>query len=313
MVDEPLPAPRRAGPLAAVIEGLLVKDPAGRTRADVAEEELRALAGGRTPTRAVTAPPLPDAPTTAALHQPAEPRTPSGAFGPPVTAVSSPADAGDGSRRRRPAYALIAGVAALALTVGGLTYALTDRDDGGSRNDDGPGTAGPAVGGAGAASSGSARPSGAGATGPASGGSSEASAPAGGRSASAPPAQSVKVTLSGRHTHYTGACPPPRTQAPSFTAAFTVGRLPADVEYRWVTETGEVTDGSWKTLSFPEGGGRTRDTTVVATTYDAGGEFADSIGVEVRSPVRTATAPVAFTITCATETPTDGASASASP
>jgi hypothetical protein len=121
------------------------------------------------------------------------------------------------------------------------------------------------------------------------------------------------VTVSGRHTDYTGACPPPGAQAPSFTATFTVGREPVDVQYRWVTETGEVTDKSWKTLSFPAGGGRTRQTTVVATTYDTSGEFANRISVEVRSPVRTTSEAVPFTITCATETPSDGASASASP
>jgi len=51
---------------------------------------------------------------------------------------------------------------------------------------------------------------------------------------------------------------------------------------------------------------------VVATTYDTSGEFANSIAVEVRSPVRVTSNSVAFTITCVTETPTDGASASVS-
>jgi len=120
------------------------------------------------------------------------------------------------------------------------------------------------------------------------------------------------VTLSGHHTDYRGSCPPPAAQAPSFTATFTVGRVPVDVEYRWVTKTGEVTDPGWKTLSFPANGGRTQQKTVVATTYDTSGEFANSISVEVRSPVRVTSDSVPFTITCVTETPTDGASASVS-
>ncbi|MEW2163107.1 serine/threonine-protein kinase [Streptomyces sp. NPDC007084] len=318
IVDEPLPAPRRAGPLAPVIEGLLAKDPAGRARADAAEEELRAIAGGgRTPTRTVGPPPPADTPTIGVFHQPPpEARTPSGSFGPPpAVTASAAAPAPEPNRRRRAAFALIAGVAALALAVGGLTYALTNRGGGEEGNSGrGSGGAGGAVGGA---SDGGASRSGAGAGSPSPGGSSSASAPGaggtGGGAATTRPAQSVRVTVVGQHTHYAGVCPPPGAEAPSFTATFTVGRVPVDVEYRWVTETGEVTDKSWKTLSFPAGGGRTRQTTVVATTYDTSGEFANSIRVEVRGPVHAASARVPFTITCATETPSDEASASASP
>jgi hypothetical protein len=120
------------------------------------------------------------------------------------------------------------------------------------------------------------------------------------------------VTVAGHHTDYKGVCPPPGTEAPSFTVTFTVGRVPVDVAYRWVTKTGDVTDPNWKTLSFPAGGGRTQQKTVVATTYDTSGEFANAISVEVRSPVRATSNSVPFSITCATETPTDGASASVS-
>lgn len=317
IVDEPLPAPRRAGPLTPVIEGLLAKDPAERTSAAAAEAELRAVAeGGRTPTRAVGPLPPSDTPTIAAFHQPSPgPPTPSGGFGPPPVTASSTAPTAEPHRRRPAAFVLVAGVAALALAVGGLTYALSDHGGGNSGTGGTEGQSTTDGGGSGdsGASDGGTRPSGSDAYSPTASGSSAASAPTGGGATTAPPAQSVRVTVSGRHTDYTGACPPPGTEAPSFTATFTVGRVPVDVQYRWVTETGEVTDKSWKTLSFPAGGGRTRQATVVATTYDTSGEFANRISVEVRSPVRTTSDAVPFTITCATETPSDGASASASP
>src|SRR3954447_11419270 len=49
IVDEPLPPPRRAGPLTPVIEGLLRKDPAERLSAERAEQDLRLVGAGGTP------------------------------------------------------------------------------------------------------------------------------------------------------------------------------------------------------------------------------------------------------------------------
>ncbi|MGW0375292.1 serine/threonine-protein kinase, partial [Streptomyces coeruleorubidus] len=46
IVDEELPPPRRAGPLAPVIEGLLRKDPAQRLPAGQAEQDLRVIGAG---------------------------------------------------------------------------------------------------------------------------------------------------------------------------------------------------------------------------------------------------------------------------
>jgi hypothetical protein len=122
----------------------------------------------------------------------------------------------------------------------------------------------------------------------------------------------VRVSVAGSHTEYAGTCPPPSAQAPAFTATFTVGRLPAQVSYRWVTEDGSVSDPGWKTLSFPEGGGNSKQDTVIVTTDDDSGTFENEISVEVRSPVRTTSDSVPFSVTCETETPTGGASPSPS-
>ncbi|MFH8392683.1 serine/threonine-protein kinase [Streptomyces sp. NPDC018036] len=314
IVDEPLPAPRRAGPLGPVIEGLLAKDPAERTSAEAAERELRVVAaGGTAPTRPLGAVARSsEAPTIGAFGPPASSSpTPPQGFGPaPATVPSAPPAAGP-DRNRRAAVALIAGLVALALALGGLTYALLDQHKGNSGNTG----RGSSSGGTGTTDGGTAsgnRTSDSATAGATGGRSPSSSAPGSGSSTSAPPAQSVRVTVEGHNTHYTGSCPPSSAQAPSFTVTFTVGRVPVDVAYRWVTQTGEVTDPSWKTLSFPAGGGRTQQRTVVATTYDTSGEFANSIGVEVRSPVRVTSNSVPFVITCTTETPTDGASASVS-
>jgi serine/threonine protein kinase len=312
IVDEPLPVPRRAGQLAPVIEGLLAKDPAERTGAESAEHQLRVVAaGGTAPTRPMGAVPLgSDAPTIGAFNQPspASPTPPQG-FGPPPPTMTAATSTAEPDRNRRAAVALIAGLVALALALGGLTYALLNRDNGNTGNSGQGNRTGSTTGSGGTSGGHRSESATAGATG---GGSPSNSASGDSGSTSAPPAQSVQVTVSGHHTDYKGTCPPPGTEAPSFTVTFTVRRVPVDVEYRWVTQTGHVTDPSWKTLSFPAGGGRTQQKTVVATTYDASGEFANAISVEVRSPVRTTSNSVPFTITCATETPTDGASASVS-
>ncbi|WP_329298818.1 protein kinase [Streptomyces sp. NBC_00659] len=313
IVDEPLPPTRRAGPLAPVIEGLLAKDPAERTSAGSAEHELRVVAaGGSAPTRPMGAGTRSsEAPTIGAFGLPApSSATPPQGFGPPPATLPSATPAPEPDRNRRAAVAIIAGLVALALALGGLTYALLNQDNGdGGNTGRGNSSSGGTTDGGGTSGGQKSENATAGATG---GESPSSSAPAGGSSTTAPPAQSVHVTLSGHHSDYRGSCPPPAAQAPSFTATFTVGRVPVDVEYRWVTKTGEVTDPGWKTLSFPANGGRTQQKTVVATTYDTSGEFANSISVEVRSPVRVTSDSVPFTITCVTETPTDGASASVS-
>ncbi|MFG2476918.1 serine/threonine-protein kinase [Streptomyces fagopyri] len=321
IVDEPLPPPRRAGPLAPVIEGLLKKDPAERTSAAQAESDLRIIGAGGSP---ASGPPVSSSrtPTVSAFPQPAPgpPRpdhntpyahgpTPGYPSFPPVT--DSPTST-EPVRNRRAAVAVIAGVAALALALGGLTYALMNHGSGGgdgTTSSSGKDTGGSTDKGAGGGSS----PSGSSTSGATTPGDASPATSSPGERTSTPPAQSVRVTVVGAHTEYSGTCPPPEAQAPVFTATFTVGRVPARVEYRWVTETGQVSDPGWKTLSFPAGDGRTAQRSVVVTTYDASGTYRNAIGVEVRSPVHTTSDSVPFSVTCVTETPSDGASASASP
>jgi hypothetical protein len=191
----------------------------------------------------------------------------------------------------------VAGLAALA--IGGLTYGLLDRDGG-----DGGGSAGAATSSRGAPG-----------TSPAptpseeeTGGAEPSPAPGRSTRSSSPAPQSVTVTVAGAHTRYAGSCPPPDGEAPVFTATFTVGRLPAEVDYRWVTRDGEATDPGWRTLSLPAGGGRTGRDRVVVTAHAERGTYENAIGVEVRSPVRLTSDAVAFSVTCVEETPSDGAS-----
>ncbi|MFF3463459.1 serine/threonine-protein kinase [Streptomyces sp. NPDC001984] len=302
VVDEELPPPLRAGPLAPVIEGLLRKDPAERLRGDVAERDLRLVAaGGALRAGTVLASSPYTARTVAAQPQQLSPTPPL----PLPTRAAVPPETAPQERNRRAAVVLVAGLVAVALALAGLTYALLNRENG--RGDGG--------------SYGSTRATG-GASSPAASQTTEsntASQPAapGTTEASSQAAQTVHVTLTGVHTDYSGTCPPPDAQAPAFTATFTVGRVPERVEYRWVLRDGSVSDPGWKTLSFPAGGGKSQQDKVTVTTYSTGGTVENAVSVEVRSPVRTTSDTVPFSVTCATtetptETPTDGASASPS-
>jgi len=304
IVDEELPTPRLAGPLTPVIEGLLRKDPAERLTAEQAEQDLRLVAAGGAP-RAATAPTTPYTPTMAGYPQDSfshqESRTPPQpvqGFGPPPTSYSTPTAADEPHRNRRAAAVIIAGVIALALAVGGLTYALLNQDNG-DNTDAGKGTSTPK-----SQPSDGTSPSASSETTAA----SETPSPSASKSSSAP--QSVQVSVAGANTQYSGSCPPSNTKAPTFTASFTVGKLPAEVSYRWVLKNGSVSDPGWKTLSFPSGGGKTKQDRVFLTTYSNSGTFTNEISVEVRTPVKTTSNSVPFSVTCLTETPSDGASAS---
>ncbi|MFB7463543.1 serine/threonine-protein kinase [Streptomyces sp. NPDC056224] len=201
IVGEPLPEPRRAGPLAPVLRALMAKEPESRPTADQARAMLRQVAAGSTvpappvpaapahvPTPApVSAQPAPTAPSAAASSAPA----PAG-FGPPPayqqpqpqpfpqpphvgppppTAPTRHAGAAEGRPPRRSRTVIAAAAAAAVLAAGGVAYAVTDGYGG-----RGGGRAQAARPGAGAASD-SGRPS----TGGASGGAAapSASPPAG--------------------------------------------------------------------------------------------------------------------------------------
>ncbi|GHD36479.1 serine/threonine-protein kinase [Streptomyces galbus] len=302
IVDEELPAPRRAGPLAPVIEGLLRKDPAERLTAEAAERELRLVAAGGAPTRSGTvradalwAAPRPPAAGTG----PVRGQGPAAYTAPSVPVYADPADGEDDSRRdRRSAAVLIVGLLALALAVAGLTYAVLHGGDG-SR----PGGAAGPTGRTGPAPA-------TGATGRGHG-EEPSPSPSGTATGSGTP-QSVTVVVTGARTDYSGGCPPAAGRAPAFTATITVGRLPAEVDYRWVTGDGRVLEGGWRTLRFTEGGGRSRQDRVVVTTGVGDGTYRDAVKVEVRAPRRVTSNAVAFSVACETETPSDGASPSAS-
>lgn len=325
VVDEELPPPRNAGPMVTVIEGLLRKDPAARISAAEAEDGLRLVAAGGAP-RVET--PLPYMPTVTSQQQqqhqsalPVPPPAPEGQQ-PLVTTTS----AAPPTRSRRTVLVLTAGLIALALALGGLAYALINRDDGGggssSGSSSGGGDGGSDSGGSGGSDGGKSGGSntggsdgggsgngGGGSDGGSTGGGSTGGGGGNGGGTTTPAHQSVKVSVVGANTEYSGVCPPAAGQAPSFTATFTVGRVPVTVDYRWVTASGEPSDPGWKTLSFASGGGKTKQVHHTETVDgEPGSTHQNKISVEVRSPVKAASNSVSYSVTCEKETPTDGVS-----
>ncbi|MGW5739376.1 MULTISPECIES: serine/threonine-protein kinase [Streptomyces] len=325
VVDEELPPPRNAGPLYGVIEGLLRKDPATRISAADAENQLRLVAAGGTPQAAT---PLPYMPTvTSQQHQQApSPLPPPDGQEPVVTTTTTVPQ----KRSRRSVLVLTAGLVALVLALGGLVYALVNNDGGGENGNnsgasqgggsngggsgDGGSTGGKDGGGSDGGSDGGGSSDGGGGDGGSTGGGSDgggsggSTGGGGGNGGSTTrPAQSVKVTVVGTNTEYSGVCPP--ATSPSFTATFTVGRVPVTVDYRWVTKSGEPSDPGWKTLGFSSGGGKTKQVHHTETVAgEPGSTYQNQISVEVRGPVKANSNAVAYSVTCEKETPTGGAS-----
>ncbi|MGW1131784.1 serine/threonine-protein kinase [Streptomyces griseoluteus] len=279
VVDEPLPPPHRAGPLTPVVEGLLRKDPEERLPAEQAARDLRLIAAG-------------GAPTTRVAYVPPPPPT--------VLLPEGEPDPGPPAPERRAGAVLVIGVLALVLALAGLAYTLLQRDHG--QRNEGGGTPTATV-----TTTGEPRS-------PTPAGREPSPTKSSAPPSSSEPAQSVRVSLAGTHTRYQGSCPPPEAGSPVFTATFTVGRLPAEVRYRWKLKHGSFQGEEWRTLSFPEGGERTRQARVTVRTNDKDGTSENAISVEVREPERVTSDEVPFTVTCdrTTETPSDGASASSS-
>ncbi|MEU1375234.1 serine/threonine-protein kinase [Streptomyces triculaminicus] len=171
IVNEPLPEPRRAGPLTPVLRALMAKDPESRPTADQARAMLeRVAAGGTThpaptpiptPTPAPAPAPMPipmpapmpaPAPAVAppppgfgpaAPFPPPSPQPPHTGYPPPGPPHAPGADRG----RRRSRTLIAAAVAAVLLAGGGVTYALTGKDGGtkGGGAQAAPGSASPAA------------------------------------------------------------------------------------------------------------------------------------------------------------------------
>ncbi|MEU2740433.1 protein kinase [Streptomyces sp. NPDC007095] len=108
----------------------------------------------------------------------------------------------------------------------------------------------------------------------------------------------VRVTVTGSHTTYSGRCPPPSEQAPTFTATFSVDRLPAQFSYRWVSKDGSVTDPHWRTLVFSDDGGLSKQDTVSLSTWAEAGELESEIGVELKAPLHGKSNMVPLSLTC---------------
>ncbi|WP_414166943.1 serine/threonine-protein kinase [Streptoverticillium reticulum] len=127
IVQEPLPEPRRAGPLAPVLQALTAKEPGQRPTADQARRMLEQVAAGGVAGNAAPAP----APSRPATPTVVSAPAPGPGFGPaPVPQPSpTPPPPGDGVRRRR-RVVIAASAAAVVLAGGGVTYALAGGHDG---------------------------------------------------------------------------------------------------------------------------------------------------------------------------------------
>ncbi|MFJ1604630.1 protein kinase [Streptomyces sp. NPDC088253] len=186
------------------------------------------------------------------------------------------------ARRSRRSIALVAaGVALCVLALAGVGYALMNDGNGNGSGD--RQSAGNATAGTGSASKKA---------------ENATAASTGGDGQDASTTLGVKVTVTGSHTTYSGQCPPPSEQAPTFTATFSVDRLPAQFSYRWVSKDGSVTDPHWRTLVFSDDGGLSKQDTVSLTTWAEAGRLESEIGVELKAPLHGKSNLVPLSLTC---------------
>ncbi|MEU4211222.1 serine/threonine-protein kinase [Streptomyces sp. NPDC026206] len=295
VVDAELPPATRAGALSPVLEGLLRKDPARRLGAAEAERMLRTAAAGGAP----RATPGGYVPTVAAPQGAAHrdegpaPFTPprgnaAAAPGPGTPGPGTPAAGTPAPDRRRKRAAIAVGALVAALAVGAAVWALT----GGGGTDGGDSAAAGGSAGSGGKDAGAASKEGSGTAGASSSGSAAAG---------------VSVTISALRERYSGPCPPPERSAPAFKATVTVDRVPADVVYRWVTGSGGVTGGGWKSFRLGEGT-RSRVLNHTEAGHRASDPDQDWVALEVKSPRQLTSRRIAFTVSC-TGSGTNGGSA----
>lgn len=221
----------------------------------------------------------PNAAQTSAQPTPADPPPPdSTAVGTP----ESPLPPAPSRHNRRRTALVAAGAALFALALAGTGYALmNDGDNDGKQQN-------AATAGAGTVSPAAKAPQNAG-VGVAGTGDDE-------RDTST--SEGVQMEVTGSRTTYAGQCPPPSGEAPTFTATFTVDRLPAQFSYRWVSKDGSVTDDGWRTLSFPNGGSLAKQVSVSLTTWAKAGTFESEIGVELNAPLQGKSNMVPLSLTC---------------
>lgn len=300
VVDEELPPPRRAGALEPVLEGLLRKDPAERLPAAEAARMLRIVGAGGA-VRAAGGPVSgPDAATaTARLRQdpggdgtpgragptpgPVAPPPPVSPYGEPAPPLPAPGPSGPGPRPSRAGLVLATGIVVLLAALAVLGWLLLkDRKD--------------AAGGGGAGPTGAATT--AGAVTPTA--SAAPSAP-GSAAPSATPGQHVSVYVDAVRASYNGSCPPPAERAPAFTATVEVERTPVVLEYRWATRGGRTSGPGWQSVTYEEGGPRSRRLEHTELTHAPGGVFEGAVRLEVRAPEEIATQWVAISVTCREE------------
>ncbi|UQX04899.1 protein kinase [Streptomyces sp. RerS4] len=297
VVEAELPPPRRAGPLAPVVEGLLRKDPGSRLSAAEAARMLRIIgAGGAVrdsggPASGPGAYPTPGpGPASYPTHGPG-PDAPTAAGAGPYGAPTTPLPPAAAERRGRAGLVLTVGIVVLLVALVVLGWLLLRDGQGGS--DDRGGAAAP-----GTSPSASPRPS------PASPSVSAPSAPP----SPSGPEQKVTVYAHTLRPAYDGACPAPEVSAPAFTGTLEVARTPAVVEYRWVTRETPSPLTPWQSLAYEAGGPRTRQLNHTEPGARGSGTRHDAVRLEVRAPTGAQSPWLEFSMTCREPTPTTGTS-----
>lgn len=297
VVDASLPPPRWAGPLRPVLEELLRKDPRQRATAAEAERMLRLVAAGGTPRDVPQRPDTGPTARTRPLVASAPPGGRPAATGPaPAAGPVGRADVQPPPEHpRRAVAAVVAGAMLGVLALVGLTWALLNEGVQGDESGD--------IGGStiatGAHHTDATKDSG-------NGGDDDTTRPA---SATASTPLTITVVIRAERDTYEGACPPPPDKAPSFAATLTVDHAPATVQYRWITGSGRVSDGGWKSARFGRGD-TARTVRHTEPSYQAGGRHEDWIAVQTRGPDGVTSAHVRFATACE-EAPTDGTSSDA--